>query len=403
MAIYNYKIVDSNGKNKKGTVEATSEEKATDKLRAEGFTVLSVKEQGVMDKDISFGGKRVSNRDLSVFCRQFVSILNAGVTIITALDMMSEEMENKALKAACKEAQVYVEKGGTLADAFRLNPKVFPPMLINMVAAGELSGNMEVAFERLAVHFEKNGALQAKIKSALVYPVVVCIVAVVVVIVMMVAVIPTFSSMFSDMGVALPLPTRILVAMSDFMKAYWYICVIIVVGLVIGFKVFGKTDVGSTLYATISMKAPVLGNLVIKSNSAQFARTLSTLMASGIPLIDAMEQVSKMLGNKLFRECLVETKSQIAKGVPMSKPLKDGGVFPSMLTQMVKIGEETGNIESMMERVADYYDDEVDVATTQLTAAMEPLTIVVLAVIVGGIVAAVYSPILGMYDAVDAQ
>lgn len=401
MGMYNYKVIDKDGKNKKGAVEASNQERAMEKLKSEGMTVVSVTEQGVLDKDISFGSKKVKSRDLSVFCKQFVSILNAGVTIVQALDMLSEQMENKTMQKALKDAQAYVEKGGTLADAFRLNPKVFPPMLINMVAAGEASGSMEVAFDRLSTHFEKDDALKAKVKSAMTYPIVVCIVAIIVVIVMMIAVVPQFSSMFLDMGLDLPLPTRIMVGISDFMVKWWWLLGICAVGLVALFKWFGTTEAGDQIYSTIAIKAPLFGKLTVKSASARFARTLSTLMASGIPLLDAIEQVSRMMGNKILRDGLMDAKIQISKGMPLSKPLREIGVFPTMLTQMVRIGEETGNIEDMMEKVADYYDGEVDVASSQLTAMIEPLTICVLAVVVGGIVAAIYSPMLSMYDGID--
>ncbi len=402
MAQFNYKVIDKDGKNKKGVLEASSTEQASNKLKAEGYTVVDVREQGLMDKDIQIGmKKKVKSRDLSVFCKQFASILNAGVTIIAALDMIAESVENPTMKQALKEAQAYVEKGGTLADAFRLSPKVFPPMLTNMVAAGEVSGSMEIAFNRLSTHFEKENSLQGKIKSALTYPIVVLLVMLIVVIVMLVAVIPTFSSMFAEMGAELPFATRALVWLSEFLVQKWYLCVIIVVAIVSFYKWFGTTETGDQLYSTIAIKVPIFGNLTVKQASARFARNMSTLMSSGISLIDALEQVAKMLDNKLFRDGLLDAKVQISKGIPLSKPLKDMGVFPAMLVQMVKIGEETGNIEDMLDKVADFYDEEVDDATTSLTAAMEPLTMVLLAGVVGIIIAAVYGPIISMYDNMD--
>ena len=404
MAMYSYKVLDKDGKQKKGAIEAGSQEKATEKLKSEGYTIVECGEQGAMDKDIQLPflkKKGVKSRDLSVFCKQFVSVLNAGVTIISALDMLSEQMPNKVLQKALRETKNYVEKGGTLADGFRLNPHVFPPMLINMVAAGEASGNMEIAFDRLSTHFEKDAALKGKIKGALTYPIVVCIVAIAVVVVMMVVVIPTFTDMFNDMGIKLPLATRLLVGLSEFLIHKWYIAIAIVVAVVVAFKVIGKTPGGKTAYATVAIKAPIFGNLTVQSCSARFARTLSTLMAAGIPLLDAIEQVARMMGNKIFEDGLMNTKTQVSKGLPLSKPLREMEVFPPMLVQMVKIGEETGNIEGMMEKVADYYDEEVDLATSNLTAMMEPLTIVILGVVVGGIVAAVYGPMLSMYDGMD--
>lgn len=400
MAQYNYKAMDKNGKAKKGSIEAINLDKAKEKLKSEGLIVQDIKEQGAGKKG---GGKKVKDKDLAVFCKQFSAVLNAGVTIISALEMMSEQLENKTLKRALQEAQSYVQKGGTLADAFKLNPKVFPPIMINMTAAGEMSGNLEICFDRLTTHFETANALHSKVKGAVTYPIVILIVVVAVVAVLLVGVIPQFSQMFDDLGSELPAATQMLVNLSNFLQHKWYILVIIVAAIVFGLKAFGKTEPGSLMYAKIGIKFPLFGNLTIKSAAATFSRTMATLMASGISLIDAVEQVAKMINNRIIREALLDAKTQIAKGVPLSKPLRDCGIFPPMLPQMTKIGEETGNIEDMMDKVADYYEMEVNDATDALTAAMEPLIIVIMGVVVGGIVMAIYSPMLSMYDAVDSS
>ena len=398
MAQYICKVMDQNGKSKSLTVEAAGEDKAREKLKSEGYMIQDVKEKGAKGTK---KGKKVKDKDLAVFCKQFVSVLNAGVTVITALDMMAEQMDNKTLQQGLRDAQAYVQKGGTLADAFKLNPKIFPPILVNMTAAGEMSGNLEIAFERLTTHFEKNNKLKSKIKGAMTYPIIILIVVLAVVVVLLCTVIPQFADMFADMGAELPAATQMLVNLSNFMIHKWYIVILIVVAIVAAFKFFGKTEVGSTVYANIAIKAPLFGNLTIKSAAASFSRTLSTLMASGIPLLDAIEQVAKMQNNKIIREGLLDAKVQVAKGLPLSKPIRDMELFPPMLPQMIKIGEETGNIEDMMDKVADYYEMEVEAATDALTAAMEPMVIVLMAVVVGGIVIAIYSPMLGMYDAID--
>ncbi len=401
MAQFNYKAVDKNGKAKKGTIDAADREKAQEKLKSEGLAVTELKDAGEAKASFSLGKKKVKSRDLSILCKQMVSILNAGVTVITALDMLSEQMDNKTLKNALIEAKIYVEKGGTLSDAMRLNPDIFPPIMINMVSAGEASGSMETSFDRLSTHFEKDDALKGKIKGALTYPIVVMIVAVLVIIVVMIAVIPNFVEMFADMGTQLPLATRMMMAGSDFILHKWFILLPIIIAIVVGLKFFFATPTGKLLSAKVSINAPIFSDLVIKSNASRFSRTLSTLMGAGIPMLDAIEQVAKMMDNVIFREGLMNTKTQVAKGLPLSKPLKDMDVFPTMLVQMVKIGEETGNIEDMMEKVADLYDREVDLATESLTQAMEPLPMVLMAGIVGMIVAAVYGPILSMYEGID--
>lgn len=400
MAQYNYKAMDKSGKAKKGSIEAINLDKAKEKLKSEGLIVQDIKEQGVGKK--SGGGKKVKDKDLAVFCKQFSAVLNAGVTIISALEMMSEQLDNKTLQRALQEAQAYVQKGGTLADAFKLNPKVFPPIMVNMTAAGEMSGNLEVCFDRLTTHFETANALKSKVKGAVTYPIVILIVVAAVVTVLMVGVIPQFAEMFDELGSDLPAATQMLVNFSDFLQHKWYIVIIIVAAVVFGLKAFGKTEAGSLLYAKIGIKAPLFGNLTVKSAAATFSRTMATLMASGISLIDAVEQVAKMINNRIIREALLDAKTQIAKGVPLSKPLRDCGLFPPMLPQMTKIGEETGNIEDMMDKVADYYEMEVNDATDALTAAMEPMIIVIMGVVVGGIVMAIYSPMLSMYDAIDS-
>lgn len=400
MAVFNYKVVDRDGKNKKGTIEAPNRDGAEKKLKSDGYSIMSLTEQ-----NNPFSGglikKKVKSRDLGVFCKQFSAVIKAGVTIISALELMGDQIENPTLKRAVMDAKTYVEKGGTLADALRVNSDVFPPIMINMVAAGELSGNLEVCLDRLVEHFEKDNALSSKIKGAMVYPIVVFCVMIIVVIVVMVAVIPNFTSMFEEMGTKLPLATRMMVAASNFIIHKWYILIIVVAAIVFGCKAFKKSSVGEQFFSNIAIKAPVFGNLTIKSACSRFARTMSTLMASGISMIDAVEQVAKMMDNKIIRDGLMDAKTQVAKGIPLSKPLKDMEVLPPMLSAMTKIGEETGDIEEMLSKVADYYDEEVEAATNKLTAAMEPLIMVVLACIVGMIVAAVYGPIMSMYDAMD--
>lgn len=362
---------------------------------------MSLTEQSSPLGDIGLFKKKVKSRDLGVFCKQFSAVIKAGVTIISALELMGDQIENKTLRKAIQDARTYVEKGGTLADAFRVNPDVFPPIMINMVAAGEMSGNLEICLDRLVEHFEKDNALTSKIKGAMTYPIVVLIVMVIVIIVVLVAVIPNFASMFEDMGTQLPLATRIMMAAADFVKYKWWLLIIIVAAIVFGVKFFKKTPFGEQLFANLGLKAPIFGPLNVKTACSRFARTMSTLMASGISMIDAVEQVAKMMDNKIIRDGLMDAKVQVSKGVPLSKPLKDMEMLPPMLSAMTKIGEETGDIEEMLSKVADYYDEEVEAATNALTSAMEPIIMVILACIVGMIVAAVYGPIMSMYDAMD--
>lgn len=400
MAKYSYRAMDASGKVKKGTVEAGSEEAAKSKLRAEGLNITEFGE--AKGTEFNLFKKKAKNKDLAIFCKQMAAVLRAGVPVISALDMLATSLENKALVEALEEASAFVQKGGTLADAMKLNSNIFPPMLSNMVAAGESSGKMEICFERMAVQFEKDGHIEGKIKSAMMYPIVVLAVTCGVVVIMLTSVVPTFAEMFEEMGADLPIATQLLVNFSNFLVHRWYILLAIIAVIVVAWKMFAATDQGQEFKGNFALKVPIFGTLNIKTAAATFSRTFATLLSSGIPMIEAVEQTANVMKNKIIRDKLKECKVQVSRGVPLSNPIKDMDIFPVMLPQMMHIGEETGNIEDMMSKVADFYEDEVDLATDAIASAMEPLIIVVLALVVGGIVIAVYSPILSMYDAVDS-
>ena len=279
--------------------------------------------------------------------------------------------------------------------------ETFPPLLIHMVEAGEASGSLEIAFERMAVQFEKQAKVQGQVKKALTYPIVVICVAIVVVIVMLVVVFPQFQDMFDSLGSELPKITKVVIAMSDFVKNFWWLLIIIVGLAVFGIQVFRKTPSGQLFFSKLALRIPVINDLTVKSASATFARTLSTLLAAGISLVDAVEITSKVIGNVIVRDALNETVDEIKRGVPLSIPLRESGIFPPMVHQMTRIGEETGNVEGMLEKIADYYEEEVEVATTSMTALLEPMIIVVLGLIIMFILLAIYMPILKMYSAIE--
>lgn len=402
MEMFNYVAIDAKGKQKKGSFESNDEAHVKEYLKNEGLIPVEITPQSAMNKDISINiGGKVKPRDLSVFCRQMNSILVAGVPVIEALNMLAAQTENKNLAASIKRIQVAVEKGDSLADAMRDEPKSFPSIAAQMVEAGEASGSLEVAFERLAVQFEKDAKLKGLVKQAMIYPIVIVVVAVAVIIVMMMVVIPQFTTMFDDLGTELPKITQMVVAISDFMMARWYIILAVVLAVVFAIKFFKKTDFGAHFFAKCGLVIPMVNNLTIKSAAAKMARTLSTLLASGLSLLDAVEITAKTMSNLLIKEILLDARTEIAKGVPLSQPLEASGVFPPMVYQMTKIGEETGNTEAMLEKVADYFDEEVEEATKALTAVMEPLIIVILALVVGTVVMAIMSPMMSMYSAIE--
>lgn len=401
MATYEYMAVDKSGKQKKGTMDAQTPERVKEFLKNEGLIPISVKEQSFLNKDISIGTKKVKARDMSVFCKQFASIMQAGVTIINALQMLSEQTENKTLREAIKSVQIDVEKGESLASAMRNQGEIFPPILIHMVEAGEASGSLDIAFERLSVQFEKQAKVNGMVKRALAYPIVVILVAIAVVIVMLVVVFPQFEEMFANLDSELPAITKLVQSMSSFVQSFWWLLVMIVAAVVLGIRTYSKTESGQIFFSKIAMNAPMFGNLTVKSASATLARTLSTLLAAGISLVDAVEIVSKVISNAIVRSALENSVEEIQRGVPLSVPLEQSEVFPPMVCHMTKIGEETGNVEEMLSKIADYYEEEVENATAALTSLLEPLIIVLLGGVVMFILLAIYLPILSMYSAIE--
>lgn len=401
MESFSYKAIGADGKEKKGSMEADSKEEVARKLRDDGLTPTAITSQSLLDKDISFSlGKKkgVKPRDLAVFCRQFGSILRAGVNVIGALEMLSEQTESKTLKAALKNVQSNVEKGETLAGAMKMEKDVFPSLMINMVAAGEASGSLEASIDRMASQFEKDAKLKAMVKKAMMYPMVLCFVAIGVVVVMLVFVIPQFVGMFADLGTDLPAFTQAVLTLSDFVIGYWYILIAIVVGAVVLFKMYAASETGAYTLAKLKLKLPGFGTLAQKTACARFSRTLSTLMAAGMPMIEAIDICARTMDNLLYRDALLKVKNGVGLGMELSTQLKATGLFPAMVVHMTGIGEETGSLEEMLLNVAGYYDEEVETATQALTAMMEPLIILVMAGVVCMLIMAIYSPMIKLYD-----
>lgn len=401
MPSFKYTAYGKDGKEIKGSIEAEDKAAALAQIKGEGNIPINVDEEGLLDKDLNFsfgGGKKVKPRDLSVFCRQFVSITSAGVAIVDALEMLADQTENKTLQAAIVDTKTSVQKGETLAGSMAKQGKVFPLIMINMIAAGEASGNLETAFDRMATQFEKQTKINSLVKKSMIYPIALLVIIVAVVIVMMILVIPTFSDMYADMDQKLPAITRALVVCSDFIVGKWYVLILAVALIIIAFKVFAATKQGTYILANLSIKMPIFGALTVKSASANFARTLSTLTASGISMIEALEISGRTMKNVIFKDAVMEAKDKVAQGRPLSEPLKNGKVFPNMIVHMIGIGEETGNMEDMLVTAATYYEEEVEVATEATAAVIEPLVIVVMAAIVGTIIMAILIPMFGMYD-----
>lgn len=400
METFAYTAVGSDGREKKGSISAETRDAAAKAVKDQGLMPISITKQGAFDKDISFsvGKKKVKVRDLSVFCRQFSSILKAGVNVINALGMLGDQTESKVLRAAIKNVQSNVEKGETLANAMRMEGSTFPPLLISMVAAGEASGSLETAVERMAVQFEKDAKLQGMVKKAMIYPIVLLFVAIGVVIVMMVFVIPNFMQMFEGLDAEMPFMTVLVINMSNFVINKWWLLIAIVIGVAVAYNMYYRTDAGRHMIDGIKIKIPVFGILAVKTACARFSRIMSTLLAAGMPMISAIEIASGTMDNVLFKDALQKVKNGVSLGMGLSQQLGVTNRFPAMVVHMIGIGEETGSIEDMLTSVANYYDEEVEIATQSVTALMEPMIILVMAVVVGGLVLAIYQPMIELYS-----
>ncbi len=399
MAEFQYKMIGPDGKEKKGHMSAKTKEAAVAALKAEKNTVTYIEEVSGLKKGIDFSfGKRVKPRDFSIFCHQFVSIVGAGVTIVDAFNMLQEQTSNKALQGAVRAVHTDISKGDTLANSMRRQTGVFPEMLCNMVEAGEASGSLDKSFSRMATQFEKDAKLEAAVKKALIYPIVLILVMIGVVFIMMTFVIPKFMGMFAEIGGDLPGVTKALIAVSDFFVGYWWLIIIVAIGLAVGYKVFYGTEPGKNLIDKLKLKIPFLGPVQTKSACARLGRTLCTLLGAGVPMIDALDITARSMDNVHYKIAMKDAKDQVTRGVTLSRPLKTCGLFPPMVIHMVSIGEETGNIEAMLENVANYYEDDVQNATESMMAMMEPAIIIVMAGVVGFLVIAMLSPMFSLYE-----
>ena len=397
MANFNYSAMDQTGKTIKGKLEARTKELAYQMLKDNQLYPLEITEESALQKDLVIGNP-IKTKDLTIFCQQFEAVLKAGISVLEALYLLREQTENKHFQKIIGDLYNQVEQGESLSGSMRKHPKVFPMILINMIEAGEVSGNLEIALNRMATHFEKEYKLQQSIRKATTYPIVVAVIALAVVVMLLVVVIPTFVTMFNDLGTELPATTKALLAISDFVTGRWYVIIAVVVIGTVGFVYYSKSEVGMITLSGIKLKVPLFGPLSTKVVASRFTRTLSTLLASGLPLLEAIDVVSRVVDNYTVMKGLQRTKDQVSKGVPLSKPIEEMGVFPPMVTHMVRIGEDTGQLEPILDNVANFYDSEVETAVSQLTTMLEPLIIVVLAVVVGFVVISIIQPMFQMYN-----
>lgn len=399
---FNYTAINRNGKRVRSSLDASSIETAKSSLRGAGYTILDIKEQTTLNRDIEipFLGKPKA-KDMAVFCRQFVSILRAGVSVASVLSMLGQQTGNKKLRAAIREMQADVEKGESLATSMRRHPKIFPAILVNMVSAGEASGNLEESFRQMELYFDRSKRTKSKVTSAMIYPCVLIVVMIVVLIVMMTKIIPNFLKTFEDMDAELPKLTQGVMAVCEWFKVWWWVPLLVLAVLIVGGVLFHRTDKGKHFFGWLARKTPVVGNLTVKTACATFCRTMEVLIGSGLTLTDSMDLAASNMGNIYYLEAIRDARGMVAEGTPLRESLVRTGIFPPMVSNLVGVGEETGDLQSMMGKVADYYDEEVDEATKKLLNLMEPAIIIFMAVFVVIIVLAIYLPMINMTKAFD--
>ncbi|MFI3253179.1 MAG: type II secretion system F family protein [Eubacteriales bacterium] len=403
MAAYTYVITDSNGKRVKGTMNCDNRADAVEQLKANGSTVLSIEDAimggvGSRGNDKGGGGRQPKPKELAVFCRQFVSISEAGVPVVSTLDMLIDQTENKQLAYGLAECKRMILEGETFSEAMAQFPKTFPKMLVTLAAAGEASGSLENSFLRMAIQFEKEARLASTIKKAGVYPCVIFVVMIAVVIVMLVFVVPQFEMMFNDMGTTLPGITLFVLGVSEYLQDKWYMVMAYMIGGFLLMVKFLKSPLGESTMSIVTLKIPVVNNLVSKTACARMARTLSTLQGAGLDLIPSIETTANTMTNLVFRAAVYTVADEVALGNQMSDTMKETGVFPALMYHMVSIGEETGKTDKMLDTLAGYYEEEVEAATEAVMALLEPATIIVMAVLVGGIIGSVMAPMAKMYE-----
>ncbi len=401
MPIYIWKGINSYGEKRKGELEAVDEAAARAQLRRLRIENPKIKEKPKdIFENIAIFQPKVTGKDIVVFTRQLSTMIDAGLPLVQCLQILAKQQSNTTFRKVLQEIQTDVETGTTLADSMRKHPKIFDNLYTNMIEAGELGGILDTILSRLAVFKEKAMALQKKIKGAMTYPAICLGISIIILVVILLFVIPVFAKMFADFGSALPLPTQIVVNMSDFVKSYFAHIAIGIFFLIFIFKKIYATEKGRLKIDAFLLHAPVAGDLIRKTAVAKFTRTLSTMLQSGVPILDALQVVAKTSGNKVIERSVIRVSDAIAEGRPIAEPLEETGVFPNMVVQMINVGESVGALDTMLEKIADFYDEEVDQAVENLTAMLEPLMMVFLGGMIGGLVIAMYLPIFKMASVV---
>ena len=406
MANFKYTVKDKNGKTLKGTIETISREAAIESLRGKGLVIIGLAQEKASVFSIAGlkggGRKKIKIEDLVIFSRQLATMVNAGIPLVNALDILAEQMENILFKQVVAKVRDNVEAGSSLSEALAKHTNIFSNLFINMVKAGESSGMLDEILERLATYLEKTASLQRKIKSALVYPAVVSLMAIAITVFLLVKVIPVFGDIYSGFGAKLPMPTQLMINLSNFMRRYFYLAITGLVLTVFFGNRYLKTESGKLKFDRLKLNVPIFGILIRKVSVSKFTRTLSTLIKSGVPILSALEIVSKTSDNRIVEIAVDNVRSNVKEGEPIADPLSRSGVFPPMVVRMISVGDQTGELEKMLGKIADFYDEQVDAAVSGLTSLIEPLIIAFLGIVIGGVVICMFLPILQIGTLVSA-
>ncbi|PLT32390.1 type II secretion system F family protein [Bacillus sp. V5-8f] len=402
MPVFQYQGRNKTGKRKSGKVMAENRKEAVLRLRESGVSVISINElNGILYKEISLGGKKVKNKDFIIYLRQFSTLLKAGVPIVEATKILAQQTSSKVLKKTLAAVVQNLEEGKPYSDAAEEQNGAFPPLFTNMVRAGEAGGNLDEILERMAVYFEKQYRTRQKVKSAMMYPATVGIISIVIVIFLLSTVVPAFAGMFATFGGELPLITRIVMSLGSFFGSYWWVFLLLAIAVYIGVYLLISNRKTKYFLDYVLLKLPLFGSLLQKAQIARMTRTLSSLFSSSVPILQSIMIVERILGNEVLSKVLREARTSIEKGQSMAVPMEIHWAFPPMVTQMIAIGEKSGTLDSMLDRVADFYEMEVDNSTDQIKSLIEPMMIVFLAFVVGGIVGAIAVPMFSIFETIN--
>ncbi|MEX2289876.1 MAG: type II secretion system F family protein [Mycobacteriales bacterium] len=402
-ATFEYKVRDAGGKLKTGKIDAESQAQVATKLKAMGYAPLSITQANTgMNKEISLGRKKkVKLKDLAVFSRQFATMINSGLSLLRALNILTEQTESKELARVLAEVRNDIETGGSLSSAMAKFPETFPPLMVNMCRAGEVGGFLDQVLLQIAENYEAEVKLRGKVKAAMTYPIVVFVMAILMCIIMLIFIVPVFAKMFEGLGSTLPFPTRMLVHLSDLLKAT---APLLVLGLIGGFFVWGKVkrkEQVRNVIDPLKLKVPVFGDLFQKIALSRFSRNLGTMMKSGVPILQSLDIVADTTGNVVLARAIRDVQESVRSGESLTRPLTEHPVFPPMVVQMMAVGEDTGALDTMLMKIADFYDQEVEATTESLTALIEPLMIAFLGTVVGAMIVALYMPIFKVFDLIE--